>query len=176
MKKLSFKLLMLLMGVLVMSLFVNCGDDDSDEGDYKSLSEIISLYPWQLNNRMQKNKPYIDLNKDGKIDSKDWNLMPSRIVDQDDLYFFRKDGTFEKNSFNEVDAGEEPNTVIVKGKWRIKGKKTLIITANEEELILEALPILPTPVPCIHFDSKAKFKDTEYVIEWVFQAAGEKLN
>ncbi len=169
-------LVLLLLGVIGVSLFVSCEHDDPDEDDYKSLPKLISQYPWQLESKIQKNKPYIDLNEDGKINSKDWNLMSSDTPESDDLYFFRKDGTFERNSFNEVSAGEEPNTVIVKGKWRIKGKRTLIITANEEELILEALPILPFPVPSIHFDSKEKFKDMEYTIEWGFQAAGEKLN
>ncbi len=168
-------LVMLLLGVMAVSFLASCDDDDKPEDEHIPLSEIISNHKWFLDSKHQITKPELDLNGDGKIDSEDRDLSPQG-ADADDTYSFKKDGVFERNSFNEVSPGEEQHTVLVRGTWKIEGNKLIIKETGGDVIEFRILPITRTKIGMKSFSviEKNKKGDSEYEIQYTYTKELEK--
>ncbi len=173
MKKLNLKMLLLLMGVLVIGgVIVGCGDDDVNN---ISLQDFITTTEWYLVAIEQSSNPKIDINGDGVVDHKDNQLEISKC-NEDNQFFFKKDGTYEVNSFSIACDGQKPYSIIKKGTWHIYGKK-FIVTYNDTEDEFYSYR-LSLPIKDKNSDENAnnlfelkkkkKINDTEYTLTYVF--------
>ncbi len=126
---------MLLLGVMTVSFLASCHEDDPNAPKDIELSDYITNNAWYLRQILQvpyNGNPLVDINGDGVVDRKDKGKSIEEC-DLDNQRLFKKDKTYEENSFNLACYGEEAHTIIDKGTWKIENNKLIITKTSGSE-------------------------------------------
>ncbi len=162
-------LVMLLLGVIAVSFLASCHDDDDPKNEKdKERKELLTKHPWYLDEIVQE-KITIDLNEDGKLDYKD-RYIKIKDCNKDNQHFFKEDGTYIENSFNNACEGQKAHTNVRKGTWHLEGQKLTITVGNETE----EYKIYAISHEHLSLDRKFKKVDTEYELNYLFLKELEK--